>query len=54
VAWQLLGAIDGLNAQGLVRWGAAGDRYPLLAHAAEGMLGLPRGALAAPATSAEV
>jgi AcrR family transcriptional regulator len=53
VAWQLLGAIDGLNAQGLVRWGAAGDRYPLLAHAAEGMLGLPRGALAAPATSAE-
>ncbi|MFJ3395060.1 TetR/AcrR family transcriptional regulator [Leifsonia aquatica] len=60
VAWQLLGAIDGLNAQGLVRWGAAGDRYPLLAHAAEGMLGLARGALAAPApapatsTSAEV
>lgn len=54
VAWQLLGAIDGLNAQGLVRWGAAGDRYPLLAHAAEGMLGLPRGALAATSPSAEV
>lgn len=46
VAWQLLGAIDGLNAQGLVRWGAAGSRYPLLAHAVEGMLALPRGALA--------
>ncbi|MFF2053560.1 TetR/AcrR family transcriptional regulator [Leifsonia sp. NPDC058194] len=47
VAWQLLGTIDGLNAQGLVRWGAAGDRYPLLAHAVEGMLGLARGELAA-------
>jgi len=52
VAWQLLGSIDGLNAQGLVRWGAAGDRYPLLAHAAEGMLGLARGVLAAPAAGA--
>lgn len=51
VAWQLLGTIDGLNAQGLVRWGAGGDRYPLLAHAVEGMLGLPRNALAAPAPS---
>ncbi|WP_025158999.1 TetR/AcrR family transcriptional regulator [Leifsonia aquatica] len=46
VAWQLLGTIDGLNAQGLVRWGAGGDRYPLLAHAVEGMLGLARGQLA--------
>jgi AcrR family transcriptional regulator len=46
VAWQLLGTIDGLNAQGLVRWGAGGDRYPQLAHAVEGMLGLERGVLA--------
>lgn len=44
-AWQLLGMIDGLNAQALVRWGAAGDRGPVLAHAVEGMLGLSRGAL---------
>ena len=44
-AWQLLGVIDGLNAQALVRWGAGGDRGPVLARAVEGMLGLPRGAL---------
>ncbi|WP_431219048.1 TetR/AcrR family transcriptional regulator [Leifsonia xyli] len=44
-AWQLLGMIDGLNAQALVRWGAGGDRGPVLAHAVEGMLGLRRGAL---------
>ena len=49
-AWQLLGMIDGLNAQALVRWGAGGDRGPVLARAVEGMLGLRRGALdAAPA-----
>jgi AcrR family transcriptional regulator len=47
VAWLLLGMIDGLNAQGLVRWGGAGDRGPLLAGAVEGMLGLGPGALGA-------
>ncbi|WP_156760243.1 TetR/AcrR family transcriptional regulator [Microbacterium karelineae] len=38
-AWQLLGMIDGLNAQGLVRWGDTSDRATLLLRAAEGMLG---------------
>jgi AcrR family transcriptional regulator len=47
VAWQLIGMIDGLNAQALVRWGEG--RSVLLTHALEGMLGLARGALAAPA-----
>ncbi|WP_020076704.1 TetR family transcriptional regulator C-terminal domain-containing protein [Cryocola sp. 340MFSha3.1] len=52
-AWQLLGMIDGLNAQALVRWGAGGDRGPVLAHAVEGLLGLRRGTLdAAPAPGA--
>ncbi len=46
-AWQLLGMIDGLNAQALVRWGDAADRGSLISHAVEGMLGLERGALAA-------
>ncbi|MBN9630081.1 MAG: TetR family transcriptional regulator C-terminal domain-containing protein [Actinobacteria bacterium] len=46
-AWQLLGMIDGLNAQALVRWGGAAERGPLLAHALEGMLGLGRGVLLA-------
>jgi AcrR family transcriptional regulator len=45
VAWQLLGMIDGLNAQALVRWGDAGARGSMIHHAVEGMLGLPRGAL---------
>lgn len=45
-AWQLLGMIDGLNAQALVRWGAGGDRAPALARAVEGMLGVRPGALA--------
>jgi AcrR family transcriptional regulator len=44
-AWQLLGMIDGLNAQALVRWGAASDRGPVLTRAVEGMLGLPSGVL---------
>ncbi|MGN6761812.1 MAG: TetR/AcrR family transcriptional regulator [Leifsonia sp.] len=44
-AWQLLGMIDGLNAQALVRWGAGGERGPALARAVEGMLGLERGTL---------
>lgn len=45
VSWQLLGMIDGLNAQALVRWGGAADRGSQLAHALEGMLGLERGQL---------
>ncbi|WP_158866437.1 TetR/AcrR family transcriptional regulator [Leifsonia sp. AG29] len=45
-AWQLLGMIDGLNAQALVRWGAGGERGPVLARAVEGLLGLRSGALA--------
>ncbi|MFD6054120.1 TetR/AcrR family transcriptional regulator [Agromyces sp. NPDC060279] len=49
VAWQLLGMVDGLNAQALVRWGDTSDRGSLISHAVEGMLGLPRGALDAPA-----
>ncbi|GAA2444062.1 TetR/AcrR family transcriptional regulator [Agromyces soli] len=48
VAWQLLGMVDGLNAQALVRWGDTTDRGSLISHAVEGMLGLPRGALDAP------
>jgi AcrR family transcriptional regulator len=47
-AWQLLGMIDGLNAQALVRWGDAADRGSLISHAVEGMLGLERGALEPP------
>ncbi|WP_448811305.1 TetR/AcrR family transcriptional regulator [Agromyces bauzanensis] len=46
VAWQLLGMIDGLNAQALVRWGDAATRGSLIGHAVEGMLGLARGSLA--------
>jgi AcrR family transcriptional regulator len=45
-AWQLLGMVDGLNAQALVLWGAANERGSLISHAVEGMLGLGRGALA--------
>lgn len=46
VSWQLLGMIDGLNAQALVLWGEANERGSLISHAVEGMLGLRRGALA--------
>ncbi|WP_394553249.1 TetR/AcrR family transcriptional regulator [Agromyces sp. MMS24-JH15] len=46
-AWQVLGMIDGLNAQALVRWGDAGERGSLIEHAVEGMLGLERGTLEA-------
>ncbi|MGW9113248.1 TetR/AcrR family transcriptional regulator [Microbacterium sp. NPDC055683] len=42
-AWQLLGMIDGLGAQALVRWGGVGERSELLLRAAEGMLGVRRG-----------
>ncbi len=45
VAWQLLGMIDGLNAQALVRWGDAGARGSMIHRAVEGILGLPREAL---------
>lgn len=44
-AWQLLGMIDGLNAQALVRWGGASDRSALLERAVEGLLGIAPGAL---------
>lgn len=47
VAWQVMGMIDGLNAQALVHWGAADERVPLALRAADGMLGLPRGTLRA-------
>ncbi|MGA0566818.1 TetR/AcrR family transcriptional regulator [Rathayibacter sp. KR2-224] len=40
VSWQLLGMIDGLNAQALVHWGAASERTPLALRAVAGMLGL--------------
>lgn len=46
VAWQTLGFIDGLNAQALVRWGDSGRRGSLIGAAIEGMLGLPKAALA--------
>lgn len=45
VAWQVLGMIDGLNAQALVRWGEAEARGSLISRAIEGMLGLQRGTL---------
>ncbi len=40
VAWQVLGMIDGLNAQALVRWGEPADRLALMARAVEAMLGM--------------
>ncbi|RJU01116.1 TetR family transcriptional regulator [Arthrobacter frigidicola] len=45
VAWQILGMIDGLNAQALVRWDGVNDRGVHLARAVEGMVGAARGAL---------
>ncbi|MBU4464600.1 MAG: TetR family transcriptional regulator C-terminal domain-containing protein, partial [Actinobacteria bacterium] len=42
VAWQILGMVDGLNAQALVRWNDAGARGSLIHRALEGMLGLGR------------
>jgi AcrR family transcriptional regulator len=51
-AWQLLGMIDGVNAQSLVRWGGAPDRSALMERAAEGLLGLASGALADAITAA--
>lgn len=51
-AWQLLGMIDGVNAQSLVRWGGAPDRSALMERAVEGMLGLDHGVLEAALTTA--
>ncbi|WP_423181563.1 TetR/AcrR family transcriptional regulator [Arthrobacter sp. NyZ413] len=48
VAWQILGMIDGLNAQALVRWAGVSDRGTHLARAVEGMVGAQRGALLPP------
>lgn len=45
VAWQLLGMVDGLNAQALVHYRDTGSRGRLLAHALEHALGLARDAL---------
>ncbi|MBT2586775.1 TetR/AcrR family transcriptional regulator [Arthrobacter sp. ISL-95] len=45
VAWQILGMVDGLNAQALVRWDGVNDRGTHLAHAVEGMVGAARGSL---------
>lgn len=45
VAWQILGMIDGLNAQQLVHWGRGTNQSELLARAVEGMLRLPAGSL---------
>ncbi len=45
VAWQILGMIDGLNAQALVRWDGVNDRGVHLARAVEGMVGAARGSL---------
>lgn len=48
VAWQILGMVDGLNAQALVRWDGVSDRGTHLARAVEGMVGAARGSLVPP------
>ncbi|MFD9890847.1 TetR/AcrR family transcriptional regulator [Amycolatopsis sp. NPDC059027] len=45
VAWQLIGMIDGVNAQALVRWGRPAERGSLIVHAMEVTLGLRAGTL---------
>ncbi|GAA4545402.1 TetR/AcrR family transcriptional regulator [Amycolatopsis samaneae] len=45
VAWQLIGMIDGVNAQALVRWGRSAERGSLIVHAMEATLGLRAGTL---------
>ncbi|MET1153087.1 TetR family transcriptional regulator C-terminal domain-containing protein [Arthrobacter sp.] len=45
VAWQILGMIDGLNAQALVRWNGVADRHTHLARAVEVMVGAPASSL---------
>jgi AcrR family transcriptional regulator len=52
VAWQLLGMIDGLNAQSLVHYRDAPSRGRLIARAIEHELGLSPGALTRPVPSA--
>lgn len=44
-AWQILGMIDGVNAQSLVRWRDDDGRYRLMLRAVEGVLGVPAGTL---------
>lgn len=44
-AWQLLGMLDGLNAQALVRWDGGSSRASLIGRAVEAMVGAQRGAL---------
>ncbi|MEV7646976.1 TetR family transcriptional regulator C-terminal domain-containing protein [Arthrobacter sp. NPDC089319] len=39
VAWQILGMVDGLNAQALVRWNGVADRHTHLARAVEAIVG---------------
>ncbi|WP_284976996.1 TetR family transcriptional regulator C-terminal domain-containing protein [Arthrobacter sp. efr-133-TYG-104] len=46
VAWQILGMVDGLNAQALVRWEGVPDRGTHLARAVEVMVGAADGLLA--------
>ncbi|MFE0019880.1 TetR/AcrR family transcriptional regulator [Amycolatopsis sp. NPDC059021] len=45
VAWQLIGMIDGVNAQALVRWGRPAERGSLIVHTMEVTLGLRAGTL---------
>jgi AcrR family transcriptional regulator len=45
VAWQILGMIDGLNAQSLVHWRDATQRAQMLARSAEVLLGTAPGTL---------
>lgn len=47
VAWQLVGMVDGLNAQSLVRYRDAKSRSRLLSHAMEQGLGMATGQLSA-------
>ncbi|TFV95332.1 TetR/AcrR family transcriptional regulator [Leifsonia flava] len=49
VAWHLLGMVDGLSAQGLVSYRDPAARGRLVTDALEHALGLPSGALTAPA-----
>lgn len=54
VAWQLLGMIDGLNAQSLVHYRDAPSRGRLIARAIEHELGLSPGALTAAAPAQHI
>lgn len=48
VAWQILGMLDGLNAQSLVNWRETASRMSLMARSVEAMLGLPARSLGHP------